>query len=292
MTPKEIDEAISDIETGIERLQALYNQYFMGIERIEPTIHRKNVDRKIQALRRERIGNTAQRFRFQTQLQKYNTHSTHWSRICRQIEEGTYSRHVSLAKRRQAKRIKKEENPPFDPATLDVDPGFQLGDTGDGSPPVYEIDPAAIDGFSLDEPFDRSESLRTGNPVIDPMDALDIDDPFSDAPPLPTPAVPEKPAPKKRMANRPPPSPRASEPRSGPSQTERGFDKQRAESVYRTFVAARKKCNQPTQGLSLEKVVRSLKKQYDKKGGAVDFKVVIRDGKAGIKAVRKSDKSD
>ncbi len=69
----------------------------MGIEKLEPTVPRKDVDRRIQTLRKEQIRNTAQRFRFQMILQKYNTYQTHWLRICREIENGTYKRHLLKA---------------------------------------------------------------------------------------------------------------------------------------------------------------------------------------------------
>jgi len=51
-------------------------------------------------LRKEQIRNTAQRFRFQMILQKYNTYQTHWMRICREIENGTYKRHLIKARQR------------------------------------------------------------------------------------------------------------------------------------------------------------------------------------------------
>ena len=51
-------------------------------------------------------------------------------------------------------------------------------------------------------------------------------------------------------------------------------------------MAARKKCNEPTENIDFEKVARSLRKQVEAKGGNVDFKVVIREGKAVIKLVK------
>jgi hypothetical protein len=72
----------------------------MGIEKLEPTVPRKDVDRRIHVLRKEQIRNTALRFRFQMLLQRYNTYQTHWQRICRDIENGTYKRHVIRAQRR------------------------------------------------------------------------------------------------------------------------------------------------------------------------------------------------
>src|SRR3954471_18485889 len=71
----------------------------MGIERIEPAIPRKDIDRRIYVLRREKIRNTAKRFKLQTIISRYNTFQQYWQRICREIEQGTYKRHVIRAER-------------------------------------------------------------------------------------------------------------------------------------------------------------------------------------------------
>src|SRR6478609_3056752 len=71
----------------------------MGIERIEPAIPRKDIDRRIYVLRREKIRNTAKRFKLQTIISRYNTFQQYWQRICREIENGTYKRHVIKAER-------------------------------------------------------------------------------------------------------------------------------------------------------------------------------------------------
>src|SRR3954471_19624948 len=71
----------------------------MGIERIEPAIPRKDIDRRIYVLRREKIRNTAKRFKLQTIISRYNTFQQYWQRICREIELGTYKRHVIKAER-------------------------------------------------------------------------------------------------------------------------------------------------------------------------------------------------
>jgi hypothetical protein len=98
--PTEAEKMIGELEIAVDRLRSLYEQYFMGIERIEPTVPRKDVDRRVYALRKEQIRNTALRFRFQMLLQRYNTYQTHWQRICRDIENGTYKRHVVRAQKR------------------------------------------------------------------------------------------------------------------------------------------------------------------------------------------------
>src|ERR1051325_5772765 len=72
----------------------------MGIEKIEPTVPRKDVDRRFWLLRRTQIRNTARRFRLQVLIQRYNTFQQYWARICREIENGTYSRHLLRAQKK------------------------------------------------------------------------------------------------------------------------------------------------------------------------------------------------
>jgi hypothetical protein len=98
--PDESDIALDELEQRLERLRSLYEQYFLGIEKVEPTIARKDVDRRFWLLRRTKLRNTARRFRMQLLVQRYNTFQQYWMRICRQIEAGTYIRHVIRAEKR------------------------------------------------------------------------------------------------------------------------------------------------------------------------------------------------
>lgn len=43
---------------------------------------------------------TGVRFKFQTIIQRYSTFHSYWMRVVREIENGTYKRHVQRAKRR------------------------------------------------------------------------------------------------------------------------------------------------------------------------------------------------
>ena len=102
MTPEELDVNLEELEVRLERLRALYEQYFLGFEKIEPSVARKDVDRRIYVLRREKIRNTGKRFKLQTIIQRYNTFQQYWQRICREIENGTYKRHLLKAERQLA----------------------------------------------------------------------------------------------------------------------------------------------------------------------------------------------
>jgi hypothetical protein len=100
VTAEELDLAIEELETRLERLRALYEQYFLGFEKVEPAVARKDVDRRIYVLRREKIRNTGKRFKLQTLIQRYNTFQQYWQRVCREIENGTYRRLLQRAERK------------------------------------------------------------------------------------------------------------------------------------------------------------------------------------------------
>jgi hypothetical protein len=93
----ELAQLIEELETRVERLRSVYDQYFMGIERLEPLIMRKDVDRRLWLLRKEQIRNTGMRFKLQTTIQRYNTYQQYWARIVREIENGTYQRDLGRA---------------------------------------------------------------------------------------------------------------------------------------------------------------------------------------------------
>ena len=84
---------------------------------------------------------------------------------------------------------------------------------------------------------------------------------------------------------RPPPPPGARPPGAGGALPD---DKMRA--IYNAYVAAKKQCKESTDGITYETVSKTINtqmpevmKQHNAK--AVDFKVVIKNGKATLKAV-------
>jgi hypothetical protein len=297
MPKEEQDRLVKELESDIDRLQALYNQYFMGIEKLEPTIHRKKVERKIAALRKMHLTNSIVRFRFQGQVQRYNTQTTYWRRVCRQIEEGTYTRHVMLAKKRVAKRHGVEEG---DQQTQQEH--FPGADSVDDEIPIHiiELDDFG-NGFSADEiPTDtnaRPEPQHLNLPV-QTLEA--VDDPFDDnlkiaskegAVSHPATKAPNRLPIKNRLplpivADSKPARPIVpmAQKKSLPVKGE--LDPNRTKTIYRTYLAARKKCKESTT-VPFEKVAKSLAKKYEATNGEVDFKVVIRKGKAVIKTVPK-----
>ena len=151
--PPDIGEILDDLHNRIERVRVLYEQYFMGIEKIEPQVARKDIARTMLVLQQQYIRNTGLRFRFNTMLQKWNIYTTHWNRILREIENGTYVRHLQKAARKAASQgleLPRELLSPLQRAGLDEAaqkihdhdsyPGLPLtkGDESDGTDPGFE----------------------------------------------------------------------------------------------------------------------------------------------------------
>ena len=298
MPKEEQDRLVKELENDIDRLQALYNQYFMGIEKLEPTIHKKKVERKIAALRKMHLANSIVRFRFHGQVQRYNTQTIYWRRVCRQIEEGTYTRHIMLAKKRAATRHGlKEEGDQL--ARQEHNLGADLVD--DEIPiHIIELDDFG-NGFNIDEiPTDTSARPEPKRLNVPAQTLEAVDDPFADSAKIavkegvvshPAKRVPERIPVRNRLplpivADSKPARPIVpmAQQKSLPVKSE--LDPNRTKTIYRTYLAARKKCKETTT-VSFEKVAKSLAKKYEASNGDVDFKVVIRKGKAVIKTVRK-----
>lgn len=139
----EVQIQIDELDTRLDRLRALFEQYFIGIEKIEPHVQKKDVERRFERLRKVQLRNTALRFRFNALVQKYTSYLTYWGRIARQIEEGTYRRDLSRLQRRGR------------PAARDDDEGQ-----------VFELDADAIE--SVDD-FDEVDELADDDrPTLPP----------------------------------------------------------------------------------------------------------------------------
>lgn len=225
--PQELERAIDELETRLDRLRSLYEQYFLGFEKIEPTVVRKDVDRRIWVLRRTQIRNTARRFKLQTLIQRYNTYQQHWARICREIENGTYRRHLAkvektfgteaktwAAKRRRSRRREEPQEPAARAAEAtrqaELDLGALLDGGGDPAADTPAIRAAERLAGERAAPGPHANG-RASRPLLDPLE-LDVDA-LGDEPPRPAPA--------QRTARRPAlPLPRPTSPRpaaSGPA---------------------------------------------------------------------------
>ena len=168
MTVDEFDTALSELETRVDRLRALYENWFRGYEKSEPAVARKEVERRVYTLRKDLPRNTALRFRYHQLYQRFTTLATYWQRTARQIEEGTYKLQLVRLKRR---------NEQVRPARRQPREGEEEKD----QPRTHALD---LDEISnLDDLLDAAELDEVGRA----LDAAPV--PLAE-PPRPVPAAP------------------------------------------------------------------------------------------------------
>lgn len=306
MEREQIDIAIAELETRLDRLRALYEHYFMGIERLEPSVPRKDVERRVADLRKERFHSTAQRFRFQTMVQRYNTMQQYWSRICREIELGTFRRHRLKAEAVMAA--------PAAPRAHAAEPKPQAT-AAQGDVALRE---ASGDGAAHDSPEDFPPvEFGTGAGLASPLPAaptgsggllgrlreggsttLNRGLAAGVRPNLPTtpnegsralragPVPPSLGAPQAPGRTATPQKPPLPSPLPAARSSEQRLPEQRVRDLHAAYVAARRQTN--ATDVSFDKLEKSLRETEQKLRGAhqgrsVDFEVVIKDGKAILK---------
>jgi hypothetical protein len=107
--------------------------------------------------------------------------------------------------------------------------------------------------------------------------------------PASSPNVPRPPAPPP-VAGRPVSNPGAVRPPPPPGAPKAGVPDEKMRAIFNAYVAAKKQCRESTDGITLDAVAKTINQQVPelmKQHGAkaVDFKVVIKNGKATLKAV-------
>jgi outer membrane biosynthesis protein TonB len=200
MDLQQFDELLHDAEVKLKRLKALYEQWFQGIERLEPLIPRKDLDRTLMLLNKEKPRNTAVRFRLQQLVARYAIYTTYWQRIARQIEEGTFVRDVRRAHQLQtgpkgrAKAFEVDLDEEIDVSDVESD---ELADMLSALPAQTAPKPAAKAAFSVFSPFaKKAEKPAEPQPAVQP--------PVPNA--KPAAAQQPKPAPKPAAPAPPPPA--------------------------------------------------------------------------------------
>lgn len=224
------DEQLSELDAAISALQRRYELYFLGLDRREPAQDRDALKKRLMALKRASVRNTALKFRLNSLWNKFLSYERMWQRTVTEIEEGRYRRDVFKAKMRAKRRAELEA---------------------------------------------LEEAQRKGLAAADALEAAAKGEAAGEGPPQ---------AAKKARA-------RAAQAKKGSGGG--AISDEKLEKLYRAFVTAKKRCKEDTSGLSLEAMRRSLDRQIPKikaKHGAksVDFKVVIKGGKAILKAVPRS----
>ncbi|PTL85113.1 hypothetical protein DAT35_05890 [Vitiosangium sp. GDMCC 1.1324] len=304
------------IESELAALKVAYEHYFMGIDRLPPTRQYEDLKKRLERLKSSFVRNTAAKFRVQAIHSKFVTYERLWQRTIQEIENGTYKRDVAKAKRRADKQKpagdKARTQGPVELSDEDLDMEEVLSSVGKPSAPpsMAPMEPVPFRGVPSVAPL-MSPSVPSVAPLVPPVAPM-VATPArgtavpsipsvaplvpSVAPLVPSvapvvaPAVPRV-AP--MAAARPPAAPKpaaAARPPAAASASELSDDK--LKGVYDAYVAAKRRNKEDTSKMSYDSIAASLRKQVPelmKQHGAksVEFKVVIKDGKAVLKAVPK-----
>lgn len=101
-----------------------YEQYFIGLEKREPLILLREVEKLVRNYTGVPINNTMYKHRFNMLVARLNTYREHWNRILKLMEEGRYSRDrfiSDLHLRQKDRPEKKLHEAAHAPAESDVD---------------------------------------------------------------------------------------------------------------------------------------------------------------------------
>jgi len=91
------DEEIKMLEIKLNQLKLDYEKYFLGSRPTEPAMPRAEVQKMFVKWSNTRITNTALRFKFNSINGRYQAFKRRWDDTLRQIDAGTYKRHVFKA---------------------------------------------------------------------------------------------------------------------------------------------------------------------------------------------------
>lgn len=97
---EDLEEVLDGLEKLLDRTKIMFEQYFMGIQKVAPMQLHRDVERKVRELTQLQIRNTGLRYRFTTLCQKFGAYNTYWKRTLREIEQGRYVRDLQKVKRK------------------------------------------------------------------------------------------------------------------------------------------------------------------------------------------------
>ena len=244
-------EELNEIEKRLDELRRRFDMYFQGApeQRMPPTSNQAQLGGDLRRIREEEIKNwnTQDKFRFNQLFARYVSLDRMWARTLKQIEDGTHKRDKFKLQKAKQAAQQQEQQPAA------------------GQRPA----PIGLGGDSLDSmdvdvgSFDDDASQPAQRPV----------GPGADAPrPVPRPVVTGPPRPAAGNGNT-------------------GMSEQRLQQLYDVYMKAKQRTGEQS-SLTVDALRKQIEKQIPAikakhKCESVDFKVVLKDGKAMLKAVPK-----
>ncbi len=303
----------NELDAELAELRAAYEQYFMGNDRLPPVKKHDGFKKQYMKLKSSFVRQTAAKFRIESIGQKLLTFERLWERTIQQIEAGTYKRDLMRLKRHQKKDPKKQSAD----SDFDVDEDLDLSDLDDGADDLASALAAAEASASARVAAALQIKPVTGiAPSIMPVTPAGGVRPVVTPPlglkPL-TPAILPRPSGPPKInaplaASAPafkPPSISGSNPairvpvtgsnpalRPAAAGGDGGLSDTKVKAIYDAYVMAKKRCGEDTRAVTLDSVASSLRKQVPElmkqhNAKTVEFKVVIKDGKAVLRALPK-----
>ncbi len=165
---EKLNELLDSLDQKILRLRNEYEQFFVGVVKREPVEKREEIAALIRRLGRERIHNTAQKFRFQQLRARFTSFSMYWNRTVKQLEEGTHRRDIFRVRLREQAELQDKAAPPPD----------QPGGGKEGKRPALPAQDTVEDRASLEKVFEdfiatrKKCRERTDNVQFDKMVAF------------------------------------------------------------------------------------------------------------------------
>jgi len=90
-------DSLDSLDAKIRMLKREYEQYFMRITKREPLVHRKEVEGLILRYTNMTINNTADQFKLNCLMARFNSYRQYWTRTLRAIEDGVYTRRAETS---------------------------------------------------------------------------------------------------------------------------------------------------------------------------------------------------
>jgi hypothetical protein len=255
-SPIDLDQQLDELEIRLDRLRALYEQYFLGIEKRPPSIQHKEVARIIRLVSTYQIKQSRSKFRYQSLIQRFNVHNGYWVRTCRQIEEGSYSRHRARINRRESQASNQLN-------TADLAKQASVAKLKDAKAVIEGKEQRASQQAVL--PY-SSQIRGTPSSEVRNSDQERASSSWEGVSGM-----------KENTAH---------------VLDAAGISKNRAETIFETLISARKEHGESTDNLTFERVVHSMAKQIPKirkthESSSVDFNVVTKNNKVYLKPVPK-----
>ena len=290
------------IEAELAALKVAYEHYFLGLDRHPPTRTYEELKKRLERLKNSFVRNTGAKFRVQSVHSKFVTYERLWQRTLLEIENGTYKRDLAKVRRRTQKAPDKTKGRQG-AVDLSQDADFEVDEVDEVLSSAFKSPPPAVPAVAPAVAPMEPVPFRGVAPAVAPLvpsvaplvpSIAPLVPPVARMPSI-APVVPPVAPAIAPVAARPPgtgprPAVPAVRPPSAGSASDLSDDK--LKTVYDAYVSAKRRNKEDTSKMSYDSIAATLRKQVPelmKQHGAkaVEFKVVIKDGKAVLKAVPK-----